>query len=308
MAALDEYAVEQLWRPSTGNSAYSTGRSVARSAAGSWAPSARQEEDSVAASAARSEANGVMQDVALSPMEANMRRELMELKSARKHYLEGQAQPGVGCARYFALSPASVRSPRRGVPPPEERSPEAGPHNGDAWKTTKTERWREKGETRWPIDALEELQRQPNQFERAEEVVPLHRGAPTQAAAGGKIYGELWLRSLRAAEGLNIRELGCHNQNLNIAEVAKGFSPSGKGWTGATNPRKSSEARPSTTDWIGRPVAVGRMAIGHMGGTRYEISPRPRPCVPNSMVHVSPVPPVEINGASKQGLYGVVRS
>lgn len=121
----------------------------------------------------------------------------------------------------------------------------------------------------------------PCQFHRAEEVVPLQR---TTTYSQENIPGEIWCRSLRA-DALNVNELGRHNQNVATASVSEMFDRDGLGWTGKTNTRRQGRPRPHNKEWFERPVAVGKMAVDHMGGSRYEIRTGPRECVPGSMSH-----------------------
>lgn len=167
-------------------------------------------------------------------------------------------------------------------------SPLASPTSPTSSIGFKTEKWREAGVQRWPTDASQELKRQPTQFMKSEEVVPLQR---TVENPQNNIHSELWCRSLRT-EGLPIQRVGLHNQNVATAAVSMMFGKDGTGFTGRT---RTSTMRPLASktmhDWVERPVAVGKLALDHMGGSLYSMDMTPRPCVPNSMVHSPPASP-----------------
>jgi len=119
-------------------------------------------------------------------------------------------------------------------------------------------------------------------------VVPLQR---TLANPQGGVPSELWNRSLRQNH-LHIAKVGLHNQNVTTSTVAVMFNPEGRGWTGKTNSRppggrKIKQPGPHMKEWVEKPVAVGKMALDHMGGSRYNMDLTPRPCVPNSMMHLT---------------------
>lgn len=149
----------------------------------------------------------------------------------------------------------------------------------------KTEKWREQGALRWPRKASKEVRMKPTQFEKAEEMVPLQR---TLANPQANINSEMWCRSLRT-KALYIDQIGLHNQNVANATVAMMFDNQGEGFSGRTQrgPRrrlpKDKEKGIHTKEWIERPVAVGKLALDHMKGSRYQMDLSPRPCVSNSM-------------------------
>lgn len=153
----------------------------------------------------------------------------------------------------------------------------------------KSEKWRERGASRWPNDAADEQRRQPTQFTKAVEVEPLQR---TVESTQQDIHAELWTRSLRT-KGLAVDQIGMHNQNVATTTVAILFGRDGHGFSGRTNigPRQNLKREmvygPHTKDWIERPVAVGKHALDHMDGSRYQIDLSPRPCVPTSMAHAT---------------------
>jgi hypothetical protein len=96
----------------------------------------------------------------------------------------------------------------------------------------KTELWREKGETRWPVAAADEARKNPSQFTRAEDpMIPLQRTNPNHQK---HLVGELWTRSLRS-RSLTIDRLGLHNQNVSTAAVSVMFDGRGAGFSGRTN-------------------------------------------------------------------------
>lgn len=149
----------------------------------------------------------------------------------------------------------------------------------------KTEMWREQGCVRWPNPALDGLRKQPTQFAKAEEVVPLQRTAENAQA---NIHSELWCRSLRT-RNLGIQNVGLHNSNVATSAVTVMFNRNGDGWTGRTNaggPRpRLGQSGPLVHDWIERPVAVGKVGLEHLNGSRYKMDSSPRTCVPQSMSH-----------------------
>jgi len=166
-----------------------------------------------------------------------------------------------------------------------QEPPEAlGMLDGPSDSGFKTERWRERGAGRWPHHAAELIMRQPCQFHRAEEVVPLQRALPN---AQTNIPGEIWCRSLRV-DALNVNEIGRHNQNVATTTVSEMFDRGGNGWSGKTNWRRQGQRKPPMDAWVERPVSVGKLSLGHLGGSRYDMSPKPRECVPNSMAHTAP--------------------
>lgn len=148
----------------------------------------------------------------------------------------------------------------------------------------KTEKWREKGVDRWPNTAATEIMRQPRQFVKAEEVVPVQRMTTNPQSS---IHGELWTRSLRT-KGLEIERVGLHNQNVATSTFAVMFDQDGTGWSGKTNTQGFRRPRggrygPNIKDWVERPVAQGKYHIDHMGGSRYAMNMTPRPCNLNSV-------------------------
>mmetsp|Transcript_139181 Transcript_139181/g.242217 ORF Transcript_139181/g.242217 Transcript_139181/m.242217 type:complete len:264 (+) Transcript_139181:78-869(+) len=144
-------------------------------------------------------------------------------------------------------------------------------------RSHKCEAWREKGMERWPPVAASEMLRQPRQFVKAEEVIPLQR---TVENPQGNILGDMWCRSLRKKR-LRAESIGLHNQNICTATVGVMFDHDGHGWSGKTNTRGGARTRPGKygphlEDWIERPVAHGKYGLTHMSGSRYALDQTPR--------------------------------
>lgn len=139
------------------------------------------------------------------------------------------------------------------------------------------ERWREKGVERWPRNAALEMRRQPGQFERAEEVVPLQRVTINRQ---GNIHSELWTRTLRTKAG-NSDGLGVHSNTVTAATIAEIFN----GDDSSLGADQALNSRGYANEWVDRPLSTGRFHIDHMGGTRYQMDMTPRLCVPD------PLPP-----------------
>eukprot|EP00413_Alexandrium_margalefii_P047144 CAMPEP_0204589288 /NCGR_PEP_ID=MMETSP0661-20131031/49113_1 /ASSEMBLY_ACC=CAM_ASM_000606 /TAXON_ID=109239 /ORGANISM="Alexandrium margalefi, Strain AMGDE01CS-322" /LENGTH=237 /DNA_ID=CAMNT_0051599197 /DNA_START=63 /DNA_END=776 /DNA_ORIENTATION=+ len=196
-------------------------------------------------------------------------------RGTRQDGLEDLASRGdIRTPRY--QRPAHSSTSRRA----DEQSVRGGPRDTGRFKT---ERWREKGPLRWPCQAGELVLRQPCQFHRAEEVVPLQK---VVANSQSNLPGEMWCRSLRQGD-LNMHDIGRHNQNVATTAVSEMFDRSGYGWSGKTNAKRQGRPTPSMDEWVDRPVAQGKMGLDHMGGSRYSMSNTPRVCVPNSMRHSS---------------------
>jgi len=194
----------------------------------------------------------------------------------------GPAAPinvGGGAASPQYLRPARSIMGRKARVPPLELSEEQMPQDGSGLRM---ERWRERGALRWPPHASELIMKQPSQFRRSDEIIPLQRTVPNAQAT---LPGEVWCRSLRT-ESLGLQEIGRNNQNLANTSAIELFDRSGQGWTGKANSKRPNHAKPDMTEWVDRPVAVGKMALDHMGGTRYAMGLNPRVCVPNSMAHL----------------------
>lgn len=139
----------------------------------------------------------------------------------------------------------------------------------------KTERWRESGTLRWPPIAEGEPA-----VERV-EVTPLR-----QASKEPQTWqGEPWTRSLRkpglflqdpifAESSIGAKEL--HEEWGNVTPMSRrewpysGFTTSGS--CALPSPREA-------TKWVEKPVASGRYALQHMGGTRYQWDTKPRNCL-----------------------------
>eukprot|EP00929_Paragymnodinium_shiwhaense_P112767 TRINITY_DN81033_c0_g1_i1.p1 TRINITY_DN81033_c0_g1~~TRINITY_DN81033_c0_g1_i1.p1 ORF type:complete len:320 (-),score=63.40 TRINITY_DN81033_c0_g1_i1:217-1176(-) len=194
----------------------------------------------------------------------------------------------VGTAKYVSPKGISPRTSGSFFEGERERRSLASVAERFQGGRTKTETWREKGLLRWPQPARDLQVRQPNQFARAEEVVPLQRTTENQQ---NYITQELWTRSLRM-DAVDMQDIGLHNQNLATSAVRGLFDRHGTGFTGKTNVsarrQRAGQFGPHTKEWVERPVAQGPLALNHMGGTRYAIDPKPRPCVPDSMAHMSP--------------------
>eukprot|EP00927_Polykrikos_kofoidii_P072747 TRINITY_DN68838_c0_g1_i1.p1 TRINITY_DN68838_c0_g1~~TRINITY_DN68838_c0_g1_i1.p1 ORF type:complete len:216 (-),score=22.86 TRINITY_DN68838_c0_g1_i1:235-882(-) len=137
----------------------------------------------------------------------------------------------------------------------------------------KTERWRERGPQRWPPHAAVEMKRGPCQFIKSVEIVPLQRALENPQ---GPIPTEIWTRSLRT-DGLDVRHMNPRNSSLDTCTVKALFDRTGRGWTGRANPSRGHRLTstgtflkgPFTEDWVERPVAVGKVALNHMDGSRY---------------------------------------
>jgi len=142
---------------------------------------------------------------------------------------------------------------------------------------------------RWPAAAADEARKNPTQFLSAEDPIPLQRSNQNHQIHLGS---ELWTRSLRA-KSLKLDRLGRHSRNVSTASASAMFDSRGEGFSGRTNPGKAKKADtdgfgPHVKDWIERPVAVGRYASEHMGGSCYALDLSPRECVPRSMDHHTP--------------------
>jgi len=192
---------------------------------------------------------------------------------------------GVGSAQY--VRPFKVSSSKATEQPAYGEGTSGNPHTHNeslrspySNRRFKTEQWREKGVQRWPKHAQEHTASQPFQFKKTEEIVPLQRNVVNHQ---GSIPGEIWCRSLRT-KALNLERLAKHNTNVATTTLSSTFDGKGKGWAGKTN-SKSALERPAIHEWVCRPVAVGNLALDHMGGSRYAMDLTPRPCVPNSMLH-----------------------
>mmetsp|Transcript_98751 Transcript_98751/g.174271 ORF Transcript_98751/g.174271 Transcript_98751/m.174271 type:complete len:196 (-) Transcript_98751:4-591(-) len=154
----------------------------------------------------------------------------------------------------------------------------------------KTERWREKGAERWPHLAERQMKKQPRQFNKAEEVVPLQRFLENSQ---DNIHAELWCRSLRTKK-LDIDQIGRHNTSIATVTTSSMFDHNGTGWSGKTHTGRRlrpGETGPHVKEWIERPVAVGRYGLEHMGGSRYAMNLTPRGCVLDSVENMRPVKP-----------------
>mmetsp|Transcript_104661 Transcript_104661/g.262259 ORF Transcript_104661/g.262259 Transcript_104661/m.262259 type:complete len:279 (+) Transcript_104661:105-941(+) len=216
-----------------------------------------------------------------------------EFGSSDKQTSHGQSpRSRIGTACYLRpTSSPKGRRPSTGAGSRISASPHSRLHGGDF----KTERWREHGLLRWPAMAKEHVQKQPYQFSKSEEIVPLQR--TTENPQNG-IAGELWTRSLRVG-ALRRDHIAKVNKNIATCNLATTFDGSGVGWSGSTNCRKQVE-RPSSREWVDRPVAVGSMGLDHMGGSRYEMRPTPRECVPGSMAHAGFRAPGSARGTSQR--------
>lgn len=180
-----------------------------------------------------------------------------------------------------AKTPRSARYFRRPAPITFDFEDEMT-HMNKFCSQSKTERWRESGQVRWP---------------------PISAGAPPVPPGGGgpeivpvRQYNknpqnwqvELWTRSLRkpgvllqhptfAAVSIGAKEL--HEQWGHVMPLSRRQWP----FSGSTVPGRgpcgpeASEADPKS--WIERPVATGKYALDHMGGTRYKWNMTPRPCL-----------------------------
>lgn len=150
----------------------------------------------------------------------------------------------------------------------------------------KTEKWREQGEQRWPQLAERQMQKQPAQFLKDEEMVPLQRLLENPE---DNIQAELWRRSLRT-KILQLDKIGRHNTSIATATTSSLFDEKGSGWSGKTNAtgslRRPGQKGPHVKEWIERPVAVGRFGLQHMDGSRYAINMTPRSCVLDSLSHM----------------------
>lgn len=190
---------------------------------------------------------------------------------------------GVKTAQYLrprAHNSLSARRGTQGLGSYDYPDPRASPRGS----SFKMERYRERGIMRWPHHAAEHVAKQPCQFRRGEEVVPLARVCGNFS---GSISGEIWSRSLRS-DGIHVHQLGRGNQDTASTHIAELFDRKGLGWTGRTNPRRQGRPTPDRREWIEKPVADGKYHLDHMGGSRYHMNLTPRDCVPNSMAHARP--------------------
>ena len=141
----------------------------------------------------------------------------------------------------------------------------------------KTERWRESGEVRWPAMAVAH----PAAVFGAESLRPPHSGGvpfrrhvPEYTQANWT--GDVWMRSLRmpgvqiqepiyAMQGANMKDL--HEEWQGVYPMSAREVPfSGSTSTGRTALLHDRDAH----KWVERPVAVGKYALDHMHGNRYQ--------------------------------------
>lgn len=147
----------------------------------------------------------------------------------------------------------------------------------------KTERWREKGMQRWPDLAVDKGNKTLSFFNKSEEVVSMRRYQDNARQA--HVTQELFLRSLRMPS-LDMKTIGIGDSQKQwcAPNITESFSPRGDGWSGKANTHWKPKKSPDT-DWIDRPVAVGKYSLDHDKGKRYKMNTQTRPCVPNSMAH-----------------------
>lgn len=200
--------------------------------------------------------------------------------------LEGDAGPPVlpapigGCldasdqpksARFTALR-CRPTQPGDGGDPRAGKRPASAPFDRRKSGHKTTEKWRETGMLRWPQHLEEELCRRPHQFEKAEETVPVRRSLPN---AQPEWTSELWTRSLREKgvplENQIFGQIGHHKIRSLHQDFVRRPVYGRMGYSGET--ATGSYAIPRNKDtklWIEKPVANGKMASEHMGGTRYK--------------------------------------
>lgn len=171
-------------------------------------------------------------------------------------------------ASYFRVHRATT--PR----PPSRSRAERAEQDSDAWQS-KTERWRESGQVRWPPTTC-------GPDREAPEVVPVRRYNENMQQTW---QGELWTRSLRKPGVLmqhptfavcNIGAKELHDEWGHVVPNSTRQWP----FSGSTVP--SSSTLPAKVDmkrWIERPVSTGKYAVDHMRGTRYQWDTAPRPCL-----------------------------
>mmetsp|Transcript_43144 Transcript_43144/g.91988 ORF Transcript_43144/g.91988 Transcript_43144/m.91988 type:complete len:241 (+) Transcript_43144:96-818(+) len=207
----------------------------------------------------------------LSKPQPSPRRKQLVKEAPATDQTQPPPSPRVGTAKYFR----SIMKVNEDILDPSHQK--SSPRNHDTFLNPyKTEMWRERGAPRWPDHAKEHARRAPFQFARAEEVVPLQRNLTNSQ---GCITGELWCRSLRMNH-LGINHIAKNNTNLTMSSLATTFDRRGNGWTGSTNTKQGLPERPTSKEWITRPVAVGKMSLEHMGGSRYVMDAAPRDCCP----------------------------
>eukprot|EP00927_Polykrikos_kofoidii_P062291 TRINITY_DN57099_c0_g1_i1.p1 TRINITY_DN57099_c0_g1~~TRINITY_DN57099_c0_g1_i1.p1 ORF type:complete len:356 (-),score=32.98 TRINITY_DN57099_c0_g1_i1:96-1064(-) len=186
--------------------------------------------------------------------------------------------PGQGGAPLSNGRPPSYRAPPRPSSAPSQRT-----FANHGRPPTKTERWREAGETRWP---------EPGSSDgplRTEETLPFRRTVPNAQLYYGNT---LWVGSLRAKETA-LKDPMNLNDGGNIKELVEEWRPavpymhvpySGSigqvPYSGATASGKVAlKNAKDPRRWVGRPVATGKYALDHMEGTRYKWKREPRHCV-----------------------------
>lgn len=140
---------------------------------------------------------------------------------------------------------------------------------------SKTERWREAGEVRWPAPVT------PNKLieEPLADAVPFRQ---TIEYCQDNWKNELWMRSLRQP-GLPIQDPVFATPGGDIKDMHEEWrdctpmSPHAVPYCGATaygQVAAKTEAVPAR--WVERPVATGKYSLGHMDGVRYEFNTSPR--------------------------------
>lgn len=145
-----------------------------------------------------------------------------------------------------------------------------------SFSQSKTERWRESGQVRWPPVSEGGSSVPPGGA--GPEIAPLRQyKGPMQ-----NWQVELWSRSLRkpgvllqhptfAACSIGAKEL--HEQWGHVMPKSRRQWP----FSGSTIP--GAGPRGDMKSWIERPVASGKYALDHMKGTRYKWNTSPRPCL-----------------------------
>lgn len=172
-------------------------------------------------------------------------------------------------SRPFGAGPRSRATAATPGPGSARRRP---PSTGGSQGKKTTEKWRETGMLRWPQHLEEELYRRPHQFEKAEETVPVRRSLVN---AQPEWTSELWTRSLREKgvplENQIFGQIGHHKIRSLHQDFVRRPVYGRMGYSGET--ATGSYAIPRSKDtklWIEKPVANGKMASEHMGGTRYK--------------------------------------
>jgi hypothetical protein len=117
---------------------------------------------------------------------------------------------------------------------------------------------------------------------RNQETIPYQRLTENPQ----KIWGAtLWTRSLRE-RGVELEDPMYANMGGNIKDMREEWQRVEEGaqvpYSGSTTSGKAAMTTPPDCKrWVERPVSVGKYALDHMEGMRYQWNAKPRPCLTN---------------------------